>query len=77
MDLLNQICIDGKGFTELTDDMDKRIILEAARILHDYHDEINQYSEGKINISKFGSIEIAGFPKELTKLIRNLLLDLG
>lgn len=77
MDILDQICIDGKGYTELTDDMDRRIILEATKILHDYHDEILQYSEGKINISKFGSIEIAGFPKDVAKLIRNLLLDLG
>jgi hypothetical protein len=74
MNLLNHIYIDGKGFTELADDMDKRIVLETARMLHDYDDEIMQYPEGKIFLSKFGSIEITGFPKELTKIIRNELL---
>jgi hypothetical protein len=69
------IYIDGKGFTELIDDMDKRMILEAARVLQDYEDEIIQYAEGKVLISKFGSIEITGFPKEVAKLIRNVLLE--
>jgi hypothetical protein len=75
MHLLNMIYIDGKGFTELIDDMDKRMILEAARVLQDYEDEIIQYAEGKVLISKFGSIEITGFPKEVAKLIRNVLLE--
>jgi hypothetical protein len=77
MNLLNQIYIDGKGYTELTDSLDKRIVLEATRMLQDYEDELEQYPEGKIDIIKSGSIEITGFPKELTKLIRNVLLDLG
>ena len=50
--------------------MDKRIALETARVLHDYYDEITLYPEGKIMVSKFGSIKISGFPKELTKIIR-------
>jgi hypothetical protein len=74
MDLLNQIFIDGKDFTELTDDMDKRIILETVKMLHDYNDELTQFPDGKIYLSKFGSIEISGFPKEVSKLIRNVLL---
>jgi hypothetical protein len=73
MDLSNQIYIDGKGYTELTDNLDKRIVLETARMLQDYEDELVQYPEGKIMLSKFGSTEITGFPKELTKIIRNEL----
>ncbi|MCU7550447.1 hypothetical protein OCK74_15100 [Chitinophagaceae bacterium LB-8] len=75
MNLLNQIYVDGKGFAELTDDMDKRVVLESARMLQDYEDELEQYPEGRIKISKFGSIEITGFPKELTKVIRSVLLE--
>ena len=77
MDLLNQIYIDGRGISELPDDMDKRIIFESARMLQDYKDEIIQYQDGKINISQYGSVEITGFPKELARLIRNVLLDIS
>jgi hypothetical protein len=75
MNLWDQIYIDGKGFAELADDMDKRIVLESARMLQEYEDEIRQYPEGMINISKFGSIEITGFPKEVTRMIRNILME--
>lgn len=57
----------------MADEMDKRIALETARVLHDYYDEITLYPEGKIMVSKFGSIKISGFPKELTKIIRSEL----
>lgn len=76
MNHINHIYIDNKAYAELTDDIDKRIVLESARMLQDYSEQMEQFPEGKINLSKFGSVEITGFPKELTKIIRNTLLEM-
>jgi hypothetical protein len=75
-DIIDIIKFEGKAFSELTDNSQKNLVIQAANKLKFLENEIMKYPEGGITIKQSRDVLVTMFPYEIQKQIQDRLEDL-